>query len=260
MDSIQWYFLVFIFIAAIAEIIWSYYKKNDTYNLNESLGNLGVFVGNQLLKPISILFKYMVLEWVAAFKFFEIPINVFTIIITFLAVEFIYYWYHRLSHEIPLLWTLHHTHHSALKFNLTTAVRINWLGLFVSPLFYIPLVLIGLSPEIIITCLALGLFYQYFLHTEAVKKLGNFEGLLLNTPSAHRVHHGSNKKYIDKNYGAMLIVFDKLFGTYQGEEEKVKYGVTSGFFSNNPLIINFRPLIEYFNGNWKREKQNIKEQ
>lgn len=260
MDSIKWYFLVLILIAVIAEIIWSNYKKTDTYNLNESLGNLGVFVGNQLIKPISILFKYMVLEWVAEFKFFDISVNLFTIIITFLAVEFVYYWYHRLSHEIPLLWALHHTHHSAMKFNLTTAVRLNWLGLFVSPLFYIPLVLIGLSPEIIISCLAVGLFYQYFLHTEAVKKLGSFEGLLLNTPSAHRVHHGSNEKYIDKNYGAMLIVFDKLFGTYQREEEKVKYGVTSGFFSNNPLTINFRPLVEYFKGNWKREKQKVKKQ
>lgn len=259
MDSIQWYFLVFILIAVIAEIIWSNYKKNDTYNLNESLGNIGVFVGNQLINPISILFKYMVLEWVAEFKFFDIPINFFTIICTYLAVEFIYYWYHRLSHEIPILWALHHTHHSALKFNLTTAVRLNWLGLFVSPLFYIPLVLIGLSPEIIITCLAIGLFYQYFLHTESIKKLGIFEGVLLNTPSAHRVHHGSNEKYIDKNYGAMLIVFDKLFGTYQSEEEKVTYGVTSGFFSNNPLIINFKPLVEYFKGNWKREKQKANE-
>jgi sterol desaturase/sphingolipid hydroxylase (fatty acid hydroxylase superfamily) len=260
MDSIKWYFLIFVLIAVIAEIIWSNHKKNDTYNVGESLGNLGVFVGNQLIKPISIAFKYMVLEWFVQFKFFTIPLNVFTIIITFGAVEFIYYWYHRLSHEIPLLWALHHTHHSAMKFNLTTAVRLNWLGLFISPLFYIPLVLIGLSPEIIITCLAVGLFYQYFLHTEAVKKLGAFEGILLNTPSAHRVHHGSNKKYIDKNYGAMLIVFDKLFGTYQREEEKVNYGVTSGFFSNNPLIINFRPLVEYFRGNWKREKQKANEQ
>lgn len=147
-----------------------------------------------------------------------------------------------------------------MKFNLSTAVRLNWLGLFVSPLFYIPLVLIGLSPEIVVICLAIGLFYQYFLHTEAIKKLGFFEGLLFNTPSAHRVHHGSNKKYIDKNYGAMFIFFDKLFGTYQKEEEKVIYGVTSGFFSNNPLIINFRPLVEFFKGNWKRGKQNIKEQ
>lgn len=91
MDSINWFFLVFVLAAAIAEIIWFRYKKNDTYSLNESLGNLGVFVGNQLIKPISIAYKYFILEWVAEFKFFDIPINVFTIIVTFLAVEFIYY-------------------------------------------------------------------------------------------------------------------------------------------------------------------------
>jgi sterol desaturase/sphingolipid hydroxylase (fatty acid hydroxylase superfamily) len=111
MDSIKWYFLVFVLLAVVAEIIWSNYKKNDTYSWNESLGNLGVFAGNQLIKPISIAFKYLVFEWVAEYKFFDIPVNVFSIIMTFLAVEFIYYWYHRLSHELPILWALHHTHH-----------------------------------------------------------------------------------------------------------------------------------------------------
>jgi sterol desaturase/sphingolipid hydroxylase (fatty acid hydroxylase superfamily) len=136
---------------------------------------------------------------------------------------------------------------------------LNWLGNFISPLFYIPLVLIGFSPEIVATSLAVSLFFQFFLHTEVVGKLGFLEGLFFNTPSAHRVHHGSNEKYIDKNYGGMLILFDRLFGTYQSEEENVKYGVTTGFLSHNPIVINFSPLLQFLKGSWKREKQQVTE-
>lgn len=256
MDPFKIFALGFILVAVLIEILWSTALKKNSFNLHESMGNLGVFIVNQLLKPISLTWKYLIFNWIASFKLFEISVNPVTIVATFVATEFAYYWYHRLSHEVPLLWTLHHTHHSAIKYNLTTALRLNWVGLFVSPVFYIPLVVLGFSPEIIVSCLAFGLFYQYFLHTEAIKRLGWFEGLIFNTPSAHRVHHGSNEKYIDKNYGAMLIVFDKWFGTYEPETEKVEYGVTSGFFSNNPLIINFAPLIQFFKGNWKREKNN----
>jgi sterol desaturase/sphingolipid hydroxylase (fatty acid hydroxylase superfamily) len=256
MNNLKYFSLAFILIALILEISWSYRKKRAIFSIYESLGNLGIFIVNQLLKPISLTWKYLIFNWISQYELFHFSVNIQTIIFTFFLTEFTYYWYHRLSHEIPLLWTLHHTHHSAKKYNLTTALRLNWLGLFVSPIFYLPLVLLGLSPEIIVSCLAFGLFYQYFLHTEAIKRLGWFEGLLFNTPSAHRVHHGSNEKYIDKNYGAMLIVFDKWFGTYEPETEQVKYGVTTGFFSNNPLVINFKPLFKFINGSWKREKQN----
>lgn len=260
MEIIQFYFAGIVALALIAEIIWSYRKKKPVFNLKESLGNLGIFLGNNLMKPLSLGWKYFALGWVESFQFFTIPQNIFTVVLTFLAAEFGFYWYHRLSHEIPLLWTLHHTHHSGMRMNLTTAVRLNWLGAFVSPLIYIPFVLLGFSAEILTISLAIGLFFQYFFHTEAVGKLGIFEGKFFNTPSAHRVHHGSNTKYIDKNYGGMLIIFDRLFGTYQRETEKVKYGVTTGFYSNNPIKLNFFPLYQFVKGNWKRERERIKEQ
>lgn len=257
--DIQYYFAAIVLVALIVEIVWAKAKNKGVFNLKESLGNLGIFIGNNLMKPLSLAWKFLVLGWVEPFQLFSVPNNVFTVICTFFVAEFGFYWYHRLSHEIPLLWTLHHTHHSGMKMNLTTAVRLNWIGTFVSPLIYIPFVLLGFSSEILIISLAVGLFFQYFLHTEAVGKLGFFEGFFLNTPSAHRVHHGSNEKYIDKNYGGMLIVFDKLFGTYQPETEKVNYGVTTGFYSNNPIKLNFQPIIEYIKGNWKREKQHLNE-
>lgn len=258
--KIQYYFAGFVLIALMAEIIWSNRKKKAVFNVKESFGNLGIFIGNNLMKPLSIGWKYLVLGLVESFQFFTIPNNLFTIALTFLVAEFGFYWYHRLSHEIPLLWTMHHTHHSGMRMNLSTAVRLNWLGTFVSPLTYVPFVLLGFSAELLILSLAVGLFFQYFLHTEAIGKLGIMEGKFFNTPSAHRVHHGSNEKYIDKNYGGMLIIFDRLFGTYQPETEKVKYGVTTGFYSNNPIKLNFLPLYQFLKGNWKREKQRIEEQ
>lgn len=258
-EELPYYFGAIVLLALIIELVWARFRKKEVFDLKESLGNFGVFIGNNLIKPLSLGWKYLVLGWIESFQFFDIPVNVYTIVACFFVAEFGYYWYHRWSHEIPLLWTLHHTHHSALKMNLTTAIRLNWLGAFVSPLIYIPFVLLGFSAEVLILCLAFSLFFQYFLHTEAVGKLGKLEGLFLNTPSAHRVHHGSNEKYIDKNYGGMLIIFDRLFGTYQREDEKVKYGVTTGFFSNNVFKINFLPIVEYVKGNWKREKERLRE-
>lgn len=257
--TIQYFLAVVVLIALLAEIIWSTKKNKFVFNSKESLGNLGIFIGNNLMKPLSLGWKYFVLGWVESFQFFSMPTSIFSVVLTFLVAEFGFYWYHRLSHEIPLLWTMHHTHHSGMHMNLTTAVRLNWLGTFVSPLIYVPFVLLGFSAELLILSLAVGLFFQYFLHTEAIGKLGFFEGKFFNTPSAHRVHHGSNEKYIDKNYGGMLIIFDRLFGTYQPETEKVKYGVTTGFYSNNPVKLNFMPLYQYVKGNWKREKQLAKD-
>ena len=100
----------------------------------------------------------------------------------------------------------------------------------------------------------MGLLYQLFLHTEAIGRLGRFEGKLLNTPSAHRVHHGRNRQYIDKNYAGVFIVWDRLFGTYEPEVERVQYGVTTGFVGHNPLVVQFQPLWKYIRGEWRREK------
>ncbi len=255
MNSSSIYFLVVILIGVIIEAIWSHYKKKGVYNTKESLSNLGILIGNNLLKPLSLAWKLLVFNALLSYQILDIPTNVLTVLLTFIVTEFAYYWYHRLSHEIPVLWTLHHTHHSSPWMNFTTALRLNWLGNFVSPLFFLPFILIGFSPEIFVGSLAVGLFYQFFLHTEAIGRLGFFEGWLLNTPSAHRVHHGSNEKYIDKNFGGMLIIFDRLFGTYEPEVEQVKYGVTTGFIGHNPIKVNFLPLVDYLRGNFNREKK-----
>ncbi|MDY8134314.1 sterol desaturase family protein [Aquimarina sp. 2201CG5-10] len=238
-------FLIFIGLIII-EIIWSSITKRGSYNIKDSFSNLVIIILGKMLKPVSLAWGLFFFEWVEPLKLFDLPMNIYTFLITFLLVEMVYYWYHRWSHEIPFLWSIHHTHHSSMWFNLTAAGRLNWVGKFTSVFFYIPLVILGFSPIFISLCLAISLLYQFLLHTEAIGKLGFLEGKFFNTPSAHRVHHGSNEKYLDKNYGGMLIFWDRIFGTYVQETEKVNYGVTTGFIGYNPFVIVFKPMVDYF--------------
>ena len=256
--------LGFVFIGVLLvlialEAIWSKLAKRGVYSLKETANNFGTLLGNNLLKPLSLAWKYFIFSLIEPLQVASLPMTLWAFVLTFLVADFAYYWYHRFSHEIPILWTMHHTHHSSMWMNLTTAIRLNWIANFVSPFFFLPLVLIGFSAEWVTASLALGLLYQFFLHTEAVPRLGWFEGKLMNTPSAHRVHHGSNDVYIDKNYAGALIVWDRLFGTYQPETEKVNYGVTSGFVGHNPFVVQFRPLWRYIRRDWKREKDSLAE-
>lgn len=259
MESAKFMFLGVIIICVIAEAAWSHHRRKGVYNLKDSLANLGILIGNNLLKPLSLAWGYLIFSLLEPLQFFTLPVNIFTVLLTFLISEFAYYWYHRFSHELPILWTIHHTHHSSPWMNLTTALRLNWIGKFIGPVFFLPFVLLGLSPEVMVACLTVGLLYQFFLHTEAIGKLGLVEGKIFNTPSSHRVHHGSNERYIDKNYGAVLIIFDRLFGTYEPETETVEYGVTTGFVSHNPFKIVFKPVWDYLNGRFKREKTVLAE-
>jgi sterol desaturase/sphingolipid hydroxylase (fatty acid hydroxylase superfamily) len=257
-NSIWTLIIVLSFITL--EAIWSMVKKRKVYNAKDSLANVAIMVGSQLVKPMVLAWYFLFFSLLEPLQLFQLPNTWWTWVIAFLAIELVYYWYHRLSHEWPFLWTLHHTHHSSEYMNLTTAMRLNWLGGFFSAFAFVPLVLLGIEPAIIVSLQGISLVYQFFLHTEAVDKLGFLEGLLITTPSAHRVHHGSNEPYIDKNYGAILIIFDRLFGTYEAETEPVEYGVTTGSIGNNPFVINFKPMWQFLQGKFKREKEVLREE
>ncbi len=181
---------------------------------------------------------------------FEIPMNGWTWVVSLLAADFTYYWMHRLEHEHRILWANHSVHHSSEDYNLTVSMRLSIIESAIEWIFLIPMILIGFNPFQAIVSLIFVAQYQTWIHTEKIIKLGWLDELF-NTPSVHRVHHGSNEKYLDKNYGGILIIWDKLFGTFQREEEKVIYGLTKNINSNNPITINF---IEYKNI-WKDVKQ-----
>ena len=152
--------------------------------------------------------------------------------------DLLYYCQHRAEHEIRLLWACHVNHHSSERYNLTTALRQPWTP-WTHVIFYPPLALIGVRPWMILVAEGIDLIYQFWIHTEVVGQLPRWFESVFNTPSHHRVHHGSNPQYIDRNYGGILIVWDRLFGTFEAEDERVVYGLTKDIDTYNPFRIAF---------------------
>lgn len=173
---------------------------------------------------------------------FRIPPSWWSVPLAVLLVDFVYYWEHRIAHEVRALWALYHSvHHSSPAFDQTTGLRVSFVDSFVSPWFYVPLAALGFPPLLVLSALLVVIAYQQWIHTELVGSLGPLEGIL-NTPSAHRVHHGSQPEYLDRNYGAVLMVWDRLFGTYRREDEPATYGLTEPLDSRHPWDVHFAEL------------------
>lgn len=231
------------FILILIELSYSFYKKLGYYRLNDSISNLSQGTGQQLLDifmKASLFFGYTYIytNW----RFFTIQTTWIVAILLFIGVDFFYYWFHRMSHQVNALWAAHIVHHQSEEYNLTVALRQSWIQGWFSWVFYLPLAFLGFNPILFLTISSLVTLYQFWIHTKAIKHLGFLE-YILNTPSHHRVHHGSNPKYIDKNHAGTLIIWDKMFGTFQKEEEEVVYGITKPLASWNPIWAN----LHYWN-------------
>jgi sterol desaturase/sphingolipid hydroxylase (fatty acid hydroxylase superfamily) len=161
----------------------------------------------------------------------------------FVGVEFCYYWFHRMSHEVNAIWATHVVHHQSEDFNLAVALRQGAFQGSISWVFYLPLAWIGFPPAMFLTVVSISTLYQFWIHTQLIGRLGPLEWVL-NTPSHHRVHHGRNPRYIDRNHGGTLIVWDRLFGTFQAEEEAPVYGITKPLASWNPVWANVHYWVE----------------
>ena len=166
-----------------------------------------------------------------------------TYALLFLADDLAFYWYHRISHEVRVFWASHVVHHSSQHFNLSTALRQPWVPMTALP-FWAPLALAGFAPWMIFGMQSVSLIYQFFLHTERVGTLPRPIEFLFNTPSHHRVHHGSDDLYLDRNYAGILIIWDRLFGTFQGEEHPVTYGLTTNLETHNPVKVATHECVE----------------
>jgi len=157
--------------------------------------------------------------------------------------DFLYYWSHRWQHEKRIFWANHVTHHSSEHYNLSTALRQPWSG-FLLAWCYMPMPLLGIAPRHAARAGQLNLLYQYWIHTEAIDKMAPPAEAILNTPSHHRVHHGANPQYLDKNYGGILITWDKLFGTFEPEHRRIKYGLTKNIKTFNPFRIAYHEMAD----------------
>lgn len=173
-------------------------------------------------------------------------------VLTLLLADFGYYFEHRMSHRIRLFWAGHSVHHSSQHFNLTTALRLPWLmpGQFLLALLYVPMALVGVPLWMIFLSQSIVLLYQFPIHTERIDRLPRAVEYLFNTPSHHRVHHGANNPYLDKNYAGILIIWDRMFGTYAEELEPVRYGLTKNINSHNPFVVNYHGFATMLRDVW----------
>ncbi len=244
-DSAYPIFLVMILLEAVLIL----HSRKLTFSWKESLTSLGIAIGHRITSSIFGIIPIAFYSFGWQHRLLTIPLNHWwDILLLFLAIEFFYYWYHRAAHEVRWLWATHVVHHSAKQLNLSAAYRLGWTGwLSGNFLFFMPLCWLGFHPMAVTTGLALNLMYQFWIHTELIPKLGWLEWVL-NTPSHHRVHHASNPEYIDRNYGGVLIIFDRLFGTFTSEQPDCRpiYGLTHQIRFYNPLTITFHEWSRLF--------------
>lgn len=267
--------LFFLLIAL--ELLWSQWSGRRVVRLNDALSDLSCGILSQLAGIFSKVVTVGIFIWVgshfavqrvvptlpawpsgapfasaAGFPGFRVDLPALASwSAVFVLVDFCYYWSHRLSHEVHLLWAGHVVHHSSEEYNLPVALRQSALHGLMSWVFYVPLALMGVPWQMFVTTMALNLVYQFWIHTRAIGTLGPVAEYVLNTPSHHRVHHGVNPKYQDTNYGGVFIVFDRWFGTFQREEEEPTYGITTPLQSWNPLWANVHVFVEIARAAWR---------
>jgi sterol desaturase/sphingolipid hydroxylase (fatty acid hydroxylase superfamily) len=243
------YAIPFFIVTVIIEGRILYKKNPKNYNIKDTIASLSMGIGNVLINIVSKILVVLVISFLYEnFRFFTIPFTLWAWFLVLVADDFCYYWFHRISHESRFFWASHIVHHSSQKYNLSTALRQTWTGGFFSFVFYLVLPLIGFHPLMIFTQMSISLLYQYWIHTELITKMPYWFEAIFNTPSHHRVHHGSNPLYLDRNHAGIFIIWDKLFGTFQEEldEEKVVYGLTSNLKTYNPIIIAFHEWVLIF--------------
>ena len=243
------YAIPFFILAMLVELYVTIKMHIKTYETKDAFSSIGMGLGNVLLgflsKAIVLAAFFYIYE---NYRLFTIPLTWWSFILIFLADDFTYYWYHRVSHECRFFWASHVIHHSSEHYNLSTALRQTWSGSFFSFIFWLWMPLLGFHPAMILLQMSISLLYQFWIHTQAINKMPKWFEAVMNTPSHHRVHHGSNPIYLDRNHAGILIIWDKLFGTFQPEleDEKVVYGLVKNIKTYNLLKIAFLEWIYMF--------------
>jgi alkylglycerol monooxygenase len=240
----------FFLLALIVELVINRVRRSGYYRSNDAINSISAGIMNKSFDYFTRLLPLIAWSFVLEnFALIDMPLSWFDAsasgitlwLVAVLAWDFCYYWFHRFSHEISILWAAHAVHHQSEDYNLSTALRQTSTGFLFGWIFYLPLFLIGFPLEVLLTVNAVNLIYQFWVHTQLIRRLGVLDRILV-TPSNHRVHHGQNERYIDKNYGGMLILWDRLFGTFEDEtiDEPVVFGVRKPLASWNPFWANLQ--------------------
>ncbi len=247
MAEVLYYAIPFFVLLLVVEALSFRFARDEDdligYELRDTRTSLALGIGNV---AINAVWKFAVVALYALI--YELtplrldPGDWWVWVLLFFADDLSYYWFHRISHESRAFWASHVVHHSSTHYNLSTALRQTWVPMTYFP-FWLWMPAVGFEPWMVLLAQAWSLIYQFWIHTERIKKLPRPLEWVLNTPSHHRVHHGSNDVYLDRNYGGILIVWDRLFGTFQGEGERVRYGLTRNIDTFNPVRAAFHEYV-----------------
>ncbi len=237
----------------VLEVLWTRRQQREGgirlrgYEKKDTFASLAMGIGNVIISGFTTLGAFALWSWGYEHRVLPLgqPARWWSWVVLFVAEDLCYYFFHRAHHGVRLLWAAHVNHHTSQYFNLSTALRQPWFTPITGPVFWLPLALLGYPPPMIVTAEAISLIYQFWIHTEAVGKLPGPLEWLFNTPSHHRVHHGKNLPYLDRNHAGVLIIWDRLFGTFAAEDEReaVRYGITHDLRTFNPLRIAVHELV-----------------
>ena len=240
MNNIILFAIPFFSILVFLEMYVCYKMQSKKYIKWDTFGSLSMGIGNILIGILSKGLIFFVYSLIYQYRLFDLELSLTIFLALFLLDDFCYYWFHRISHESRFFWASHSIHHSSQKYNLSTALRQTWTGdLSGSFLFWGGMPLLGFKPEWVMLMKAISLMYQFWIHTELIKKLPRWFEFFFNTPSHHRVHHAVQEKYLDRNHAGILIIWDRMFGTFITEDEQPIYGLVKNIKTNNPIRIAF---------------------
>jgi len=250
-------FIVFaipVFVITIAIELWiSYRRKQQYYTFEDAITNLNIGIGSQAIGLLGKVLIFASYDYIYNhFSLFQLPKDNWLVWIgSLLFFDFLYYWAHRWGHEWNWMWGAHIVHHQSQEYNLSVALRQSWFHNFIAFWIFLPLPILGVHPYVFLFVAAFVTLYQYWIHTKAIGKLPRIIEFIFNTPSHHRVHHAINPQYLDKNYAATFIIWDRMFGTFMEEKEEPVYGITKPFNSWDPVWANFHFYVEMFQGSKK---------
>ncbi|MBL7801956.1 MAG: sterol desaturase family protein [Chitinophagales bacterium] len=229
-----------VLLLLLFEIGYSVYKKNGIYNFQDTITNLGTGIGNQCVNLGVAFFVFKFYGFIYQYIPWKVPSTWYFLLLLLILQDFVFYWFHRIGHTLHIFWAAHMPHHSSEELNLSVGLRASFTQRIFQFLFFDwILVVFGFSPEMIYSMAAIHLFIAYWHHTQLINKLGWIEKIFV-TPSHHRVHHGVNPEYIDKNFSEFLIIWDRIFGTFAKEEKPVCYGLTHPPRTWDPFYINIQ--------------------
>ncbi|MBS1595823.1 MAG: sterol desaturase family protein [Bacteroidetes bacterium] len=246
MDNIILYAIPAFVFFVLLEAYYGYRAKKDYYRLNDTLTNLSLGIGSQLSSVLTkgVIFGFYIYIY-NHFAVLKLPRTLWSFALCLVLLDFLYYWAHRLSHEINFLWGAHVAHHQSEEYNLSVALRQSWLQNLLVSFIFLPLAL-AFDPLTFGAAIGIDTLYQFWIHTRVIGKMHPLVEYFFNTPSHHRVHHAVNPKYIDKNHAGIFIIWDRMFGTFRVEDaaEEITYGITTQFKSWNPVWANLHYYAE----------------